>query len=251
MLKKQISFPIINYNYWCQKNDYFSNTPLISTIKIGLNHARKGGLIDGIINSSNLVTNKDLVDLIELKIQSHQSVDKFENDELMIIFDLIQGWGGKACRNIYVQPKFCPTRTSLTSLETIYRKGINYCVAGDYQAALNEITSIPNLGESFATKHIFFWSEFGPSRKGLPIYDTRIKTLLFLKSSAASGYEIYVSALNKKAIELSMSPAFVERALFSFSQNYFPNSKLIIRENILDETDMQEAKKLQLLSEAC
>jgi hypothetical protein len=48
-----------------------------------------------------------------------------------------------------------------------------------------------------------------------------------------------------------MSPAFVERALFSFSQNYFPNSKLIIRENILDETDIQEAKKLQLLSEAC
>jgi hypothetical protein len=247
MLKKQISFPLINYNYWCQKNDYFSNAPLISTIKIGLNHARKGGLIDRIINSSNLVTNKDLVDLIELKIQSHQSVDKFENDELMIIFDLIQGWGGKACRNIYVQPNLNPTRISLTTLPEIYKKAINYCVSGDYQAALNKITSIPNLGESFATKHIFFWSEFGPSRKGLPIYDTRIKTLLFLKNSAAPGYETFLNALNKKAIELSMPPAFVERALFSFSQNYFPNSKLVIKENILDETDIQEGKKLQLI----
>lgn len=92
----------------------------------------------------------------------------------------------------------------------------------------------------------FFCSEFDSSCQGLPIYDTRIKTLIFLKSSAAAGYEIFVNALNKKAIELSMPPALVERALFSFSQYYFPNSKLIIKENILDETDIQEAKKLQL-----
>jgi hypothetical protein len=248
MLEKNLRFPTINYHYWCKKNEYFSDVPLISSIKIGLNHACKGGLINEVINSSNIQTNKDLVDLIKSKIQAQQSIDKFENNELMVIFDLIQGWGGKSCRNIYLIPKHNPTRISLLILPSIYKNAIIYCVTGDYQSALKELTSIPNLGESFATKHIFFWSEFGPSQKGLPIYDTRIKTLLFLKSSKASSYDIYVNALNDKARELSMTPSLIERALFSFSQNYFPNSNLLIKEKILDETDKEEAKKLQLLS---
>jgi hypothetical protein len=108
--------------------------------------------------------------------------------------------------------------------------------------------SIPNLGESFATKHIFFWSEFGPSRKGLPIYDTRIKTLLFMKASVAGTYDAYINALNEKARELSISSVLVERALFSFSQNYFPNSSLTIKKKLLDNTDIEEARNLQTLS---
>jgi hypothetical protein len=213
-----------------------------------LNHARKGGLIDVVISEYNIETNKDLVDLIESKIQKYQFINDFENDELMIIFDLIQGWGGKTCRNIYVKPISNPTRISLTNLPCIYRKSVIHCVNGDYLAALNEMISIPNLGESFATKHIFFWSEYGPSRKGLPIYDTRLKVLLFLKKSAASSYDVYVRALTEKAIELSMNPGMVERALFSFSTNYFPNSKLLIEEKVLDETDIKEARLLQMIS---
>ena len=248
MTKRYPRFPNINYRYWSLKNHFFANTPLISTIKIGLNHARKGGLIDVVINDCNIETNKDLVDLIESKIQNYQFIDDFKNDELMIIFDLIQGWGGKACRNIYVQPISNPTRISLTNLPLIYRKAVSHCVGGDYQAALNELISIPNLGESFATKHIFFWSEYGPSRKGLPIYDTRIKVLLFLKNSAAASYDVFVHALTEKALELSMNPGLVERALFSFSQNYFPNSNLLIKEKVLDETDIEEARILQMIS---
>lgn len=245
---KSPRFPNINYPYWCQKNEYFSDTPLIDTIKTGLDHARKGGLIDAILKNADIQTNKNLIDLIDSKIKEHQSIDNFKDDELMVIFDLIQGWGGKTGRNIYVQPKDNPTRKSHPQLSTTYRKAMDYCISGDYQSALKEITSIPNLGESFATKHIFFWSEFGPSRKALPIYDTRIKTLLFLKSTSAATYDVYVKTLNEKAKELSMTPALVERALFSFSQNYFPNGKLLINNNISDKTDIEEAIKLQDLS---
>jgi hypothetical protein len=156
-------FPNINYLYWRQKNEYFSDAPLIETIRIELNHARKGELIDQVIKESNIKTNKNLVDLIESNIKKYQSIESFENNELLLIFDLIQGWGGKTCRNIYVQPKKNPTRYSLTNLPIVYRNSIKNSVSGNYQAAIKELTSIRNLGESFATKHIFFWSEYGPS----------------------------------------------------------------------------------------
>jgi len=248
MSLKTPRFPNINYNYWCEKNEYFADTELISSIKIGLNHARRGGLIDKVLKNANIRTNKSLVDLIDSKIKSHPLISDFKDDELMLIFDLIQGWGGKAGRNIYVQPKNNPTRKSHSTLSSTYRKAITFCISGDYKSALKEIISVPNLGESFATKHIYFWSEFGPNRKALPIYDTRIKTLLFLKSSFAATYDVYVKALNEKAKELSIGPGLVERALFSFSQNYFPNGKLIIRASITDETDIEEAKRLHCLS---
>lgn len=248
MSEKYPRFPEITYHYWSQKNEYFSDFPLIGTIKVGLNHARKGGLIDEVIKKSSINTNKNLVDLIQLRIQKFNFSDGVDNKDLMIIFDLIQGWGGKACRNIYVQPKSNPTRHSLVTLPLIYTRAINYCISGDYKMALEEMLSIPNLGESFATKHIFFWSEFGPSRKGLPIYDTRIKTLLFMKASAAGTYDAYINALNEKARELSVPSVLVERALFSFSQNYFPNSSLTIKKKLLDSTDMEEARNLQTLS---
>ena len=219
MLSKNVRFPNINYSYWSEKNNYFADIPLIGTIKIGLEHARKGGLVDTALKNANIKTNKNLVDLIESKIKTYPQIEKFEDDELMLIFDLIQAWGGKTGRNIYVKPKGSPTRTSYAKLAATYRNAMSCCTAGDFQSALVKITSIPNIGESFATKHIFFWSEFGPRRKALPIYDTRIKTLLFFKATSASDYNSYVEVLNRKANELSMTSALVERALFAFSQN--------------------------------
>lgn len=200
------------------------------------------------MKNANIKTNKNLVDLIESKIKTYPQIEKFEDDELMLIFDLIQAWGGKTGRNIYVKPKGSPTRTSYAKLAATYRNAMSCCTAGDFQSALVKITSIPNIGESFATKHIFFWSEFGPRRKALPIYDTRIKTLLFFKATSASDYNSYVEVLNRKANELSMTSALVERALFAFSQNYFPNGKLFLKISISDEMDIEEARLIERLS---
>jgi hypothetical protein len=235
-------FPNIDYSYWCEKNEYFADIPLTKTIKMGLDHSRKGGLIAPVLETHHILTNKNLVELIKLKINMYQSIDCFNSNELLLIFDLIQGWGGKMGRNIYVKPKGNPTRNSLTTLAEIYREAIDYCVSGKYQLALQKITSIPNLGESFATKHIFFWSE--SKGKALPIYDTRIKTLLFFKSIAAATYDVYVKSLHDKAEDLKLGSVLIERALFSFSQNYFPNNSLFIKKNISDRNNIDEAKTL-------
>ena len=89
MLSKNVRFPNINYSYWSGKNNYFADIPLIGTIKIGLEHARKGGLVDTALKNANIKTNKNLVDLIESKIKTYPQIEKFEDDELMLIFDLI------------------------------------------------------------------------------------------------------------------------------------------------------------------
>ena len=244
MLSKFIRFPNIDYNYWCNKNDYFNDTPLIPTIRTGLVHARKGGLIDKFIDENSINTNKDLVDLIALKIKGHNdNINNFSDEELLLIFDLIQAWGGKMGRGPYVKPKINPSRNTLDP--EIYRSAINFCTTGNYAGSLKKLKQIQNVAESFATKHIFFWSEYGPSNKALPIYDNRIKTLLFLKKTAALPYEDFVTALNSKSIELQLSPVLIERALFSFSENFFPNSTLIIKESISDSKDIDEARWLQ------
>lgn len=246
---KSPSFPNIDYGYWCQKNAYFADIPLIRSIKAGLSNARKGGLIDAVLKSSDVKTNKDLVDLIESKITEYRSIEIFKDSDLLLIFDLIQGWGGIAGRGPYTKPLGNPTRKALhETISKTYRESMSDCISGDYPSALQKIKTIPYIGESFATKHIYFWSRFGPGKKALPIYDTRIKTLLFLKISSAISYEMYVKSLNKKAEELSMHPTLVESALFSFSLKYFQNGKLTIRRDVTDGVDFDEAKRLQALS---
>ena len=42
----------------------------------------------------------------------------------------------------------------------------------------------------------------------------------------------------------------LEKALFAFSSNYFPNESLIIKNEIIDETDYHEAKRLEILYKA-
>jgi hypothetical protein len=90
-----IQFPSIDYNYWSNRNDAFSDSQLSGTIKIGLNIAKRGGLISNILEEADIKNNRMLVDLIAAKIQAYTEVNKFSDDELLIIFDLIQGWGGE------------------------------------------------------------------------------------------------------------------------------------------------------------
>jgi hypothetical protein len=39
----------------------------------------------------------------------------------------------------------------------------------------------------------------------------------------------------------------LEKALFAFSSNYFPNESLVIKNEIIDKTDFEEAKELEKL----
>lgn len=99
----------------------------------------------------------------------------------------------------YVRPKESPSRLfKRDELLNLYKNGVACCFQGDYVGAVSAITSISNIGESFATKHIFFWTKYGPQEEAMPIYDTRIKNLLCLHNSPPV-YEVYVQKLMEKS----------------------------------------------------
>ena len=188
-----------------------------------------------------------LVDLIAAKIQTYKDISKFTDDELLIIFDLIQGWGGKTGRAPYVKPAEGPTRLSWKPLSQTYRDAIRICFNEDfdYSKLLTSLLKIPGIGESFATKHMFFWSEYGPRREAIPIYDSRIKTLLCLSDRDAVDYHSFYVAMKNTAKVQKLNVGLLERALFAFSQNYFPNSTLIMKSSLKDMTDIGAARILE------
>jgi len=246
-MKSEIEFPKIDFYYWSNKNEAFSDSELTSTIRTGLLHARRGNLIGPILDSINLKTNKMLVDLISQKIQAYNNISKFSDDELLIIFDLIQGWGGRMGKTPYVKPQTGPTRLTWKPLAKTYRDSIAISFDNNfnYEHFLNCLMQIPGIGVSFATKHMFFWTEYGPRRNAIPIYDARIKLLLCLSERDAVDYKVFYMAMEKAAQVSNITVAIIERALFAFSQNYFPNNSLVINSTPKDMTDIDEALRLE------
>lgn len=253
----------LNYAYWVEQNDYFSNKPLLDTIRVGLNHANNRGFIAerlGIDFMKYFPTNEQLVNFIAEKIKnaSQSDLDLIDDDEVLLIFDLIQGWGGKMGRMPYVRPENNPSRYAEKNLfASTYKEFIsliNKQVATDqenhYKDILTTMKSLNGVGESFATKHIFFWSKYGLRKNSLPIFDTRMKRLLEVFQEQGS-YMDFLRFLDLIATEKGMQQYEVERALFAFSQNYFQNERLIfkeeneIKEKIIDR-DIAESIVRQL-----
>lgn len=245
-----VSFPYIDYNYWINKNPFFSDKPPISkTIEIGLNHSRraKPDLVGAALDKKPIQTNSDLVNLIAENIESVNAEPDNKN-LLLLIFDLIQAWGGQTGRQPYVRPREAPERNDRLYQDKLlnnYRSAIRNINQKNFKSALDNLTDIKYIGESFATKHIFFWSKFGPHKEALPIYDTRLKVLLFQSLSSAPSYDIYVEALKNKSKELALEAEDLERALFAFSQNFFSNEKLVIKRNVEFRKDESVAMRLQ------
>lgn len=246
-MKSVLNIPNIDFEYWSKKNNFFSDNELSETIKIGLNHARKGKLIGQILDSINVSSNKVLVDLIATRIQKYDHIVEFTDDELLIIFDLIQGWGGRMGKTPYVKPQTGPTRLTWKPLAKTYRDSIAISFDNNfnYEHFLNCLIQIPGIGVSFATKHMFFWTEYGPRRNAIPIYDARIKLLLCLSERYAVDYKAFYMAMEKAAQVSNITIGIIERALFAFSQNYFPNNSLVINSTPKDMTDIDEALRLE------
>lgn len=242
-----INLPNIDYIYWSTQNEYFSDTPLIQTVRQGLEYAKRGGLITPLLNSKKIETNAQLVKLISDRIQDYPSIVCFSDKELLIIFDLIQGWGGKTGRSPYVRPRSAPARMSWESFAKIYRDSVSLSFEQpfDHQLMLNLLIKLPQVNVSFATKHMFFWTEYGPRREAVPIYDTRIKTLLCLDNNSSMSFDIFLSILKKHSKSLNMPLSLIERALFSFSQNYFSNDSLNIKPIHITDKDINIARELE------
>ena len=240
-------FPNIDYNYWMNKNPFYANAPLLPTMRICLiNFASMPGLINDVLDDVENMTCKTLVSLIENDIKEIIKNDLFEDKNKMLrVFDLINGWGGKMGKTTYVKPKGNTTRNSSDTWYIHYVNGVKKAIKGKNEG-LADFTKIYGVGDSFGTKHLYFWSLFG-SNMPIPIYDARIKTLLYLSIDEAPAFEQYIEDMTNFSILKNITINQLEKALFAFSSNYFPNESLIIKNEIIDETDFVEAKKLEIL----
>ena len=239
-----MAIPKIDFSFWLEKNPIFSHEPLLTNMKTGLNHAKRGGLIDDVIAKMNSMYNDDLVSEIKSEIDKNSNLSGSDED-LLRIFDLIQGWGGRSCRGPYVKPKNSPYRIEFVSfIAHQYRSGLENLNAGDIDRALTDLLKIKYVGESFATKHLYFWGRHGSLAKELPIYDVRIKNLIYGRSSSVATYSQYIIDLRNVARAVNLQVEELERALFAFSMNWFLNDKLSLKGSPVHEIDRPEAVRI-------
>ena len=238
-------FPIINYKYWMNLNPFYSDAPLLQTMKICLiNYASKPGLINDVVEDIQNMSCKTLVSIIENDINEIIKHKLFEDkDKMLRVFDLINGWGGKMGKATYVKPKGTTTRNSSNAWYNHYVNGVKKAINGEDEGLL-DFKKIENVGDSFGSKHLYFWSLFGGNAP-IPIYDNRIKTLLYFRMSSYPDFNQYVYDMRNFANNNNITIHQLEKALFAFSSNYFPNEELNIKDDFKDITDYDEANRLE------
>ncbi|MDB2337313.1 hypothetical protein N9V66_01295 [Amylibacter sp.] len=265
-----IKFPEIDYNYWEEKHPFYDQVELKKgdSVSIGLVHAEKGGLI----KKQDYRDAKTLIDTIKNKINLID-LNECDYEELLTIFDLIQGWGGKQCRHTYNPrkkkiPKGLADPEGLTkgSFEIIkpkrladprqfaedYLKIIKLLIDVSGQEYLTEDTvkelekslrNLDNVGMPFGSKHFFFWSWFRKKQNIFYIYDTRMVAITKILNGKKMSYYSYLMFLNNIEQSLKLDTGVAERGLFSFSHNFFSNHLSPKFVNLSDtQKDIQIAK---------
>lgn len=230
MPDKFIKLPDIDYSFWKEKNEFYSSESLSESTKKGLMHASKAGLI----GKFNFESNLDLVKFIDAKISEHCKPSDFSDEDLLLIFDLIQGWGGANCRAPYVRPKHSPWRFD-PNYSIKYRKSVQMLYELKQDPSNSEVDKISKticqmngVMEPFATKHMYFWSKNLSGCRVLLVYDTRMKAIFNASNKLYSSGLDYVSFLNSitdKANEMRLTEVEIEKALFAFSSNYYKNKE--------------------------
>lgn len=243
--------PKIDYQYWAKISPFFGDSPLVPSIRVGLQHAQKGGLIDDVVTAIDTLSNQRLVEIIQEEILKVRLPVTSPGEEMLRIFDLIQGWGGKMCRGIYTKPKANPARISEKSkIQEQYGIAINHLSKKEVDLCLSALNKIPFLADAFSTKHIHFWSRYGNLGTNCSIYDSRIKALLYFSITKTPPYHEYLALMESVANDQSLNYHDVEAALFAFSSNWFGNGNLKLNSRVTDKTDQDEALRLNEIWES-
>ena len=246
--------PTIDVDFWASRNPYYDKNVLSKEVKGGLSHSVKGGLLERFLPS--IKSNGDLVALTIQRIRGFRAGETTD-EALLIIFDLIQAWGGTTGRGPYRKTRGGGKahRPNNSDFADIYRKGIeailvmkNLGVSKEgIQMANSLICDLPYVGQSFSTKHLQFWSIGLNISPKLVIYDRRMELLLCAASRAKGvkyDYLEFLAALERLALELKVTAENLERALFAFSKNYFPNDSLVMNESPVHQNDQNAAATL-------
>ncbi len=203
---------------------------------------------------------KQLADEIADDIHNKSKSDDIEIKYLEI-FDAINAWGGISAKGMY-NPKNTnnPNQTTRKTWKLWIEKyidAIEFIKMGETNKALEKLhkaevsakkTGIENLGIAFATKHMWYWSDYylnmwekdvskKPNNSKLNeryiVFDMRISKLLFYKNperityiEALKKFKTIKNDLNKEIQNKNLKPfdnSDIEKALFAFSQFYFAN----------------------------
>lgn len=228
----------IDFKYWNEKNPYFSQNELNGSMKGGLSIIQNQGFLVNFEPTKSA----DYVDEIDAQIRRFKETE-CDYKILANIFDLIQAWGGKTGRVPYVITK---SRFTYEEWKGDYLEGAQMALGDEPVKALKAWLRINGLGMSFAPKHLRFWS------KKYPVLDTRISLLLCGSTRLLKKPEYYADFLELIAPlkdKFASTNLEVEKALFTFSQNYFLNGKLLFKTSDFEKTrDLDIAKKLTALN---
>ena len=214
----------LDYNYWAEWNSYYSPSKLAPSTDTCLKHfawRAKKGLTEEVANGFS--TNFALVSEIERRIKSQENSNSYDDDELLVIFDLIQAWGGKMGKTPYVRPKGNVYRDQ-RGFASKYRSSILLAENEnrDPQKVLKEFRKMEGIGISFATKHMCFWSKYNSRivNKFL-VYDVWMESLFRTLCRRKLSYVDYLDQMELTADKNRIDVFTVEKGLFSFLNSYF------------------------------
>lgn len=193
-----------------------------------------------ILNYSNFVGNAVDCEKQIMKIISKKSNS---DSDILKVIDLINQWGGKTSRMFYSRNKknnFISPRDRIHQNLEKYKAGINAAKANNLMA-FELFKKVYGISDSFSGKHAMFWSKYN-----LIVIDNKIAGVLGYKNPSKLfkdySYEDILNEAKKLAKTLNLeNVTIVERALFTFHENYFDNSNTKFNKSIHDFTDLQVA----------
>ena len=243
--------PDIDYDFWENKNSYYSPSHLENSIQVGLVHACKGngGLSEEHSSDLRSKCSSDVIEVIKARISyvNANNIDNICENDLLLIFDLIQAWGGKMCKTPYVRPGESPYRNS-EIYPSIYREAIKSAFSDtDSSEVLRNFCKLEGVNISFATKHMSFWSQFNPEiEHSYLIYDRWIESVFkTLNNDLKPNYAEYLYAITEVSQAKNLNVYKIERGLFAFLTNHFTSIKMnVLRSEPAFNEDINVAKKL-------
>jgi len=271
-----MEYPKINYKYWREayENTINGNKPN-ERVQRSLNGIKTTILKEYPKNSDNKLALllkkekledrnmskiKQLADKIADEIDHELDTNVF-NYHYLTIFDAINAWGGISAKGMY---NFSVEKYQNSTT----RKGWNFWIKKYIEATKQikkgntvevlknlhkvapsaEKSGIENLGIAFASKHMWYWSDYFMSiwekdeskkyqdsqlNERYIVFDMRISKLLFYKSPERISYNEVIERfksikkdLNKELQNKHIDKfdnSDIEKSLFAFSQYYFAN----------------------------
>lgn len=170
------------------------------------------GLFDGFVNDDDI--EKAALD----RILSYSEADDLED-----IFHLIQTWGGRAGRGIYVMDK----EYSWRKIEPFYKALVGAClnVSNIDESSIERMVkavkdidkSVKYFSIAFITKHTRFWLYRTLGRNTLPIYDSVMANTVMRKPAVeAKHLGEFWRVMHKKSLQLNIDLMPLERQIFKY-----------------------------------